>query len=334
VVQVLFISWTTPAERVWSRARWPLAGGGMALLVMTVLFVAAEVTRPNPDYVLVDAERPIFVVYSVAFLAFFTISLVQGIRICLPVARVVGKPWLRRGLRFGVAGAIAGMGYTAGRVADIVGTQLGVDLHLWDRIANRCFAVGCLLLLTALMIPLWGPGLAVVADWLPSWRSYRRLLPLWRLVQLAMPEVVLAPTRVAWFDRISPWRLRFRLYRRVIEIQDARLAVRGHLSADLVAAASRQADGLGLAGADRQAFVEAVTLRSALLACRAGLPATTGHARIDRADGSDASAELDWLLKLADVFQRYVGAVPAQLPEASRPNSAATGPPRMDRRRP
>jgi hypothetical protein len=310
VVQVMLISWTAPAPQVWPRARRRLAGGGIAVLVMIVLFVAAGVGHTSPDYVLEHAGRPIVAAYMMAYLIFFTIGLIQTARLCLPVARVVDKPALRRSLRFAAAGAITGMGYTTGRVADIIGAQLGVDIYLWEPIAILCAAAGGLLLLVGLMIPLWAPKVAEAADWLRSWRTYRRLFPLWRVVDLAMPEVVLARSHVAWFDRISPWRLRFRLYRRVIEIQDARLAVRGHLGPDLLAAAARRADGRSLNGVDRQAFVEAVALRSALLACRAGAPATAGPVVLDHAAGVDPAAELAWLLKLADVFDRQASALP------------------------
>jgi hypothetical protein len=74
-------------------------------------------------------------------------------------------------------------------------------------------------------LPSWGPRLGTDAWllWLGDLRALHRLYPLWKAAWRVAPEVVLVPPRPLVVEMLDVRDVRFRLYRRQIEIRDAAL---------------------------------------------------------------------------------------------------------------
>ncbi|MBO4209176.1 MAB_1171c family putative transporter [Micromonospora echinofusca] len=262
-IQVLLLWWAEPttARR---RARHRQFVLGTVALVLLGLFVAAGPTESrNTDFVATYAGRPHFAVYLLAYLTAFAAGLVDIIRICWPYARLVGTGWLRTGLRTTTAGAAVGLVYCTVRALDIVEAAAGWNVHRGEALVPLSSSVGALLVILGLTMPAWGPRLAGVAGTVDRVRLLRQLHPLWHALSTAVPAVRLTP------DRAGRWRPAERLHRRVVEIYDARLALRPYLSEAVGERARRRGEASGLRGDELAAVVEAAKLRAALTAVTA-----------------------------------------------------------------
>ena len=96
--------------------------------------------------------------------------------------------------------------------------------------------------------------------------------------------------------------IRYRLYRRVIEIRDGELVLRPYSRRDVADKAAAAAQSAGLAPGSRSAVVEAAVIMTALKANRQGAPASDDNVPADyisAAAGNDLHAEAARLLLVA-----------------------------------
>jgi len=167
------------------------------------------------------------------------------------------------------------------------------------------------------------PALAVAARTAADYRALHALRPLWGQLTEAAPQVVLgaAPSRRDDL-RAAGADLRSRLGRRTVEIRDAALLLRAHVSdADAVAARALLA-GAGLRGALLDAAAEAAWLRAAVAARDLGLPAVSPPPARPLRGGADVSAEARWLRQVSAAWSDpAVGRAAA----AITPSGAADG---------
>ena len=129
-------------------------------------------------------------------------------------------------------------------------------------------------------------------------RAHRRLYPLWADLVGAVPTVALDPAAGQWQDASRIRDLHLRLYRRLIELRDAWLALRPFMDDDLANAVTPVSGRLDVA--DRAAL-EAVMLRAGVAALRAQQPATRRWTA-DSASGGSMADELGWWLAVARVW--------------------------------
>lgn len=128
------------------------------------------------------------------------------------------------------------------------------------------------------------------------WYAYWRLYPLWAVLRQAIPEIELPP------DPAMRQSIRYRLYRRVIEIRDAQLALRPYAEPERVARAAAAARSSGLAEEAVAAVAEAAavvtSVRSHFRGCpgRAEAP-PAGHP--GAAPCADVSAEAARLITVS-----------------------------------
>jgi hypothetical protein len=147
------------------------------------------------------------------------------------------------------------------------------------RLRNVLIVAALAPLLVGSTLPAWGErvglgaALAALGRWADAYRAYRRLYPLWRDLVRVTPEVALqAPTPPA-LDALT-WRdLRLRLYRRVIEIWDGRLALRPYLDASVAEAARRACRADGVVAQEVPYVIEAAALAAGVWAKAARRPA-------------------------------------------------------------
>src|SRR6266496_28636 len=320
--QLLLLAWTHPREQVWARFRWRVLVVGIALASMAALFLMASVPKERPtDFNEVYATTPYVTEFLLVFYVTFGASMAALGRLCWRYAGMVGRLWLRRGLRLVAVGTGFGLGYCLCEVIYIDARLAGENLRAWHMAALLIAGAGAPVLCAGLTLPAWGPQLSAACTWLHSYRSYRKLRPLWLALYQAVPEIALVPPTPLGADMLHIRNLGFRLYRRVIEIRDGRLALRPYFSPHITVAARRLARTAGLRGDELEATVEAAGLKAALRVKTRGSTVTT----LTPADDGDHSTspagvslseESAWLVRVAHAFRRSPVVVAAALAEA------------------
>jgi hypothetical protein len=88
-------------------------------------------------------------------------------------------------------------------------------------------------------LPGWGSHTSPTswARWLRRYLLYQQMYPLWERLYLASPSIALLAPRSRVQDLLVFRDLEFRLYRRVVEIRDGRLALRDYMEAQVLQAA-------------------------------------------------------------------------------------------------
>jgi hypothetical protein len=249
-------------------------------------------------------------------------------------ARLTDRELLRGGLRLLAAGAAVGLVYVAYDLAFLAASQLGRAQWLGDQqlITQGLSVASVLLMVLGFTMPAWGPrvGLPRLLHWVRRYRSHRRLYPLWRDLCRAVPDVALLQPTGRWRDAVAVQDLGFALHRRVIEIRDARLALRPYLDRGVAETATGLGRDAGLDGEELHALVVAATLAAAMdaKAC-GGHAAEQASAAADPGDaadpGTDLPADLEsesaWWLRVAAAYRSpLLGALPAAA-SLSRPTT-------------
>lgn len=296
-IQVLLLGWTHPVEVARRRSRRRLVALFAVAVVLGVLFTQlGPMESRTTDFVASYAHRPQLAAYLIVYVSAFAAGLIDIIRICWPHARLLGSGWLRRGLRTTAVGASIGLVYCVARLLDASST-LGWDPPRWEGIIPISSSSGALLVVVGLTMPVWGPRVARVGGMFRAVRRHQQLRPLWSELTDAVPGVRLpaGPGR---------WRPGDRLHRRVIEIYDARLALRPYIGEHVSDEARRQAQDTGLTGDDLTAAVEAARIRAGLSAMATGVPPTHVERPAPPDPTQDEEAEIRQLIRVARAFTR------------------------------
>jgi hypothetical protein len=301
-LQTTVLLWTHPPQQAWSKIRVRLLLFSLAAMIMIALVLRADNDTARANLA-AFAENPELLYGRTPYVA-------ESIMVCLGMigytaadmvwhflryARLVDRHWLRRGLRLMAISSMFALAYSLITLASVVALRLDLAIHDRTRPIAALLANSTVLVFIAgSTMPAWGPKLQRL-------RAYRQLRPLWRALCQATPEVV--------FDAPNPRRLGrwlipdldFRLYRRIIEIRDSRLALRPYLDQDAAAAARRLARAAGLHGDALRAVIEASVLADAVYAKADGRPAQA-HPMDDTPGGMDLAGELAWLTEVAKAF--------------------------------
>jgi len=131
-------------------------------------------------------------------------------------------------------------------------------------------------------------------------RAYRELEPLWWAVYQQMPGLVLNPPRSRWTTRWIVRDVRHRLYRRVIEVEDGRFALREDCDARVADAAGELGRQAGLPEGDLLALQEAAVLAAALRS-RKELGSRPAGAWTLHSE-ADLAAQTTWLRQVSRAF--------------------------------
>ncbi|MFJ7275641.1 MAB_1171c family putative transporter [Kitasatospora sp. NPDC098663] len=319
-----------PARRAVRRQLALLAG---VLGVRAVLFVAAAPGLDASDLTAAPSTgaRLALAGYTAAGVLYLACCLTALLRRLARLARAAAPGRQRSGLRLLTLSLVAGLLWNAWGVDDVVqaavtGTQAGAEDALCGVLGLLCVA----LLAAGLGTTVWPAAYAAVRRWLRAHRRYRALAPLWRDLHTVLPEIALAPA--SRLPLLPPRDPQFALYRRIIEIHDARLILRQHLDPRtprwLAAAASRFPPAAARAGATAGATAEAAALAAALERAAAGArpnpdtPRTAPAAESPHALGQDLESEADQLAHLTRVY----ATCPAVAEVRARARAAASCP--------
>src|SRR6266571_2825765 len=198
---------------------------------MSLCFFAGPPRPETPDYWAAYGDLPVVWIYRAIFLSFGGFVLASVFRLTPRYAARARRATLRLGLRVVAAGAIAGMAWIAIELARVVARGLGLGQPPDPVIAVDRLLIVVTIGLIALgsTLPTWGPraGVDRPLSWWREYRALRRLHPLWEAMRRVAPGVVLLDERPGPLDRLDPRDVHFRLYRRVVEIRDALLLLKG-----------------------------------------------------------------------------------------------------------
>lgn len=265
--------WSRPAEEARRIARYQLLAALTALGCMAFLILSAPIHHAyTEDFWLRFSGGPYMFTYLVIFLSVLGFSLICVTRHARRYARDVhNNPWLGRGLRTTAVGAAVFFGYCLLRGMYLLGLCAGANLSLLVYAAQPCAAFGSIIFVAGLTMPGWGRHASGVHTWLRAYRDHRRLYPLWRALYSAFPEIALDPpsTRTRWKE-FSPRDIPYRLYRRVVEIQDGCRALRPHLAPHPPDTAASRGCSAGQSGKEPTAVAEAIRITHGLRAKERG----------------------------------------------------------------
>lgn len=326
-VQRLLLFWAYPPQDARPKVRRRVVTAGAVLATMTVLLVLAPVDRPTGEFAETYATTPYVAEYLLVYLTTVGVSLAEIARLCRRYARISGRAWLRRGLSVTAVGAAVSMGYCVARVVYVLGRNVGVHLDTLSDSASLFAAAGAVIVFVGLTVPAWGTRLDPAVAWVERLRSYRQLQPLWLALYRRAPAIALAPPRSLLLDRWNPVDLRHRLYRRVIEIRDGRLALRSYLDPGVRTRAWQLARESGYDDDAADAVAEAELLRHALRAHAdrrpgPGVPTDDGP---EGAPGADLAGEIGWLVRVARAYAASPLAAPSPS-VAGAPGGPVRGP--------
>jgi hypothetical protein len=285
-----------------------------ALLVqatLTAVFLGVHPAMTPDSSVLVrGAGRWLLAGHDTLFAAYSIWCLAVVIAALGREARRAGPGPLRLGLRLTLAAAAVAVLWAAWTADDVVDVlKSGVQAGSEDVLSNVFGAVCATLVVAGTTVAKWGGAAAAAARWLRTYRTYARLGPLWEALHTELPQIALAD-RPRGLGAARPSGTDFALYRRVIEIDDGRLALRPYAPPPAAAAAALAPladDPSEEAGA---CLVEAVSIAAALVNLRAGRrlddpdagvadPDARPYAAV-RSGGVDAEAA--WLLRVCEAL--------------------------------
>ncbi|MEU1312681.1 MAB_1171c family putative transporter [Streptomyces cinnamoneus] len=300
------VYWVYPREEARRRALVRLMAATTVAVVMVGLWIAAKhgSQQRSAHYLLQNAHRPVVATYLLLYVSAFGSGMIEIIRLCLRYGRVAGRQWLRRGLHTTAIGASACLVYCLNRLLALITVQCGLDPLEWELLTPITNGTGIFFLVAGLTMPSWGPRVSDGRRLARNFITYQRLYPLWRALSTAIPSITLNPEPANRLARLLPGDINFRLYRRVIEIQDGLLALRPYMDPDVIATARQSGHEAGLSGDGLRARVQAVALAAALRAQRDdrqqpdGKPAPLGPDTTE--DGY--AGEVAWLLRVARAY--------------------------------
>jgi len=300
------VYWVYPPETARRHAAVRLLVAAVCAVAMLTLWAAAGTgaQQRSAHYLLQNAHRPLVAAYLLLYVGAFGAGMIEIIRLCRRYGRVAGRQWLRRGLYCTAIGASACLVYCLNRLLSLVAVQCGLDPLEWELLTPVANGTGILFLVAGLTMPSWGP---TVSEWrrlVRNYVTYQRLHPLWRDLYAAVPDIALNPHHAGRLARFLPGDISYRLYRRVIEIQDGLLALRRYTD-PAVAADTRQPAEEASPSSDRPyAMAQARSLASALRAKRDDRPPVPTPAALgpEAAKGGGYTEEVAWLVHLARAY--------------------------------
>jgi hypothetical protein len=308
VVQAFLFHLSEP-EAVAKRAvqRWTLVLG-CALVVMASLFVAAPVDRDVVDFTRQYGDAPYIVEYRLVFLLYLGVAAANVARLSWRYAALATRPSLRLGLRFVASGGVIGLTYVTHESLYVVARRfaLAYPIPKPETVTLMLVAVGAGLTVIGSTMPAWGPHLGIpqLYRWFGNYRSLQRLCPLWLDLSRACPEVTLLPSSSRIAEMLTVRDLGFRLYRRTVEIRDARLALRPHLDSEVANSARRLCHDAGVRDEEMQATIEAACLAAAIRRkARGKMPVGAAPAPAPPG-GSDMSSEVAVLERVARCYSK------------------------------
>ncbi|GAA3493934.1 hypothetical protein GCM10019016_010330 [Streptomyces prasinosporus] len=272
-----------------------------ALLAAIATVMAMLLALAGLGAVPANSQGPFFGRASTPCAAYWLLLIAVHITAC---AACVWVCWIygRRGphasvnlslILFGSGTAFAGLFWLAHLVLLAIGSRPGTALR-------ALMSLHAVLRAAALLVPTVVEVRHAVGHAGTIWRIW----PLWRGLVDAVPHVALSTTRSRLLVLLHPHLpLRLIVYRTVIEIRDAILALSHYADPAVFRSARAHVARRGVPADHTDAYVTACVLRQARAAKLAGSSPNPGAAVITtNQDTGDLAAETTFLLRLADAY--------------------------------
>ncbi|MEU5853355.1 MAB_1171c family putative transporter [Saccharopolyspora shandongensis] len=279
-----------------------------AFALMSVLFALAPVDVDEVRFASRYGDAPWVLEYWLVYLFCLAPVLLAIAGETWRYARLVTGVMLRTGLRLIGVGALCALVYHAHKAFFFAANRFDVA---YPEATGRLLDVwlppaATVLVLVGATSQWWGHRLRLpsLARWLRSYRRHLALRPLWLALYRANPQIALVPPLPRLFEVLVPRDVGLRLYRRVIEIRDGRLALQPYLDPGFAVEARRRASGSGVTGQELDAIVEAAVLDAALRAHACGRPLVHSSAQLSVPGGGDFDSDVAFLTEVVRAFRR------------------------------
>lgn len=295
---------TRPADEAARGKRWRLLAAATTLVVVTVTFVGAPVGEESSALLADYAGNPWVAGYELAYLLYLGYVLAGTTALCMRYSRHARHRASGTSLRLVGSGTAVGLVFVANQSAVLVAgiTGKGGPVTAETTFSTVLVSVSIVLIVAGCLYPLLAVHLQAPRQALASYRSLRRLRPLWADLCTVAPEIAPGHGVSSREAPLTPRHVGLRLYRRVIEIRDGQLALRPYVSDDAACRADHLARQEGLDDEQLEATVAACRLVAARRARQRGdSPVPT--MRTVAPGGDDLDSEVSWLEKVAYAYQ-------------------------------
>lgn len=273
--------------------RTRLAAIGATLPLMLLFYALANWTPGGPVRV-GEGKRAVYpVLYMAVFTLYIGIAMVVATWLFLSGVRH-SRTWLgKAGLAFLGLGTLLGSLYALQRVG-FVTVHLATGAE-YPALQHQVSTVLKQLAILSIVLGACLPPFSVAVEYARDWKTLRQLQPLWSGLTDAVPFVVLSAS-------IPKLRVSLRLDRCVIEIEDACLALREYVSAEVHERAQMFALRNGVPQNEIDAVTEASWLRVAVRAARRGSQLEGAEHPTLGVTGKDRPSELSWLCAVSRAY--------------------------------
>ena len=278
------------------------------VIALSVLFAWVPVEEGALSFVQRSGDIPSVLAYRLVFLGFLGLAAFNVMRFSWRYAKVASRPSLRVGLRLDALGGVVGLLFVTHEGLFVLSRAAGSPYPIPQpvTVSGVLIVFGVLLTVGGSTMPAWGPRAGV--PWLyhrfSAHCSLARLYPLWLALYRATPEIALLPPPNRLVDLLNVRDANFRLYRRVIEIRDGRLALRPYGDSRVGGIARELGYDAGLSEVERQALIEAAMLTAAIRRKATGQIADHAPSSYSIAGGTDIADEVTELERVAYWFAR------------------------------
>lgn len=303
----VLLLWRLPRRQAWRVIRPILASFGAILIVQVALFFAADVPVEHPwDFDIVYG--PDLTVGSFLLVSYLPLLVVLAAAVAATrrYSKVLGTTFSRRAVRTLSVGFFIMTGFPSNKIAYVLLAWAGARLVWLNHIAIVCAFAGAALLIFGISHTSPNDVAYRCIVWIGHWRTYRRLHPLWKAVTDRHPQVVLGEPAWRPLANLPIRHVKFRLFRRYVEIRDALRALRPYEDAADDASARSTVARLGLTGESAAVLAEALRIHTALRHCDSGTYAPNEPIS-QPVGGDDLPSELTWLIKVSRAFAELPG---------------------------
>lgn len=263
-----------------------------AVVALMALLIFSAQPRDDVDFIEVNSGVGAVVGYLLLYVSYLAIVMAEAFREALRFAPKVASVALRIGLRLIATGSAFGVVCCLYKALVAVSVFLGSrGLYSEEIVGPALGMLSAAHIVAGLTVASLGPGLV---DVIRQRIALRRLEPMWKEVTQAIPQVVLD---------VGHQKRTERLYRKVIEIRDAQLALNSYQGGRLRRQVCIAAQTHGLSGPRLDAAVEGTLLFLAVAAMKAGHEvASSPNREIVGHLSADLMGECRWLEQVSEFF--------------------------------
>lgn len=299
-----FISLISGAYEQRPRAKAFQLGTGLVVAAALAVFftVTDDGVYSSADELLASPiAEPATIAYWMLLEAYLGVALTMGGLLLWRVSRGTPTNLLRVGLWLMCAGVALNALFAVYKSAYVLAHAAGVDLPTDAVIAistNMVLAAN-LMMVAGVALPAWTAAGKVIE----ARRSMRALAPLWHTIRATFPGMILpVPRKLPTAEGILAT-ARLRLYRRLIEIRDGMLELRGYVPAGVTAEALAYLTDKGVDAGEAAVLAEACWIEVALREVESG--ATGGNPGESELHGGDSvEEEVAWLSRVSRAHSR------------------------------